>query len=317
MDTVSGQLRMTFGSTDLLRGMNFLVAVIGLFGISEIRTMEERLALRGHAAGISLRVVLSVWKDLPKYRVTLLRSSFIGCWLGITPGGAIAASFMGCNLAKRFSKDPESFGKGRIEGVFAPETAAHASGTAALLPMLALGIPGSGTAAILLGGLMVWGLNPGPMLFVEHKDFVWGLIASMYLGNIVAVILVLLTVPIFAALMRVPFFVIAPLIVIICTVGAYSVSNSYLDVVMMMGFGVLGYLFKKLHYPLAPLVLAIVIGDKAEDAFRQSMLMSRGSLGIFFGNALVTTLVLVGAALLVLPPVWQAIGNMTARRRAN
>jgi putative tricarboxylic transport membrane protein len=124
-------------------------------------------------------------------------------------------------------------------------------------------------------------------------------------------------VPIFAALMRVPFFVIAPLIVIICTVGAYSVSNSYLDVILMMGFGVLGYLFKKLHYPLAPLVLAIVIGDKAEDAFRQSMLMSRGSLGIFFGNALVTTLVLLGAALLVLPPVWQAIGNMTARRRAN
>ncbi|MHC2867346.1 putative tricarboxylic transport membrane protein [Bradyrhizobium diazoefficiens] len=186
MDTVSGNLRMTFGSADLLRGINFLVAVIGLFGISEILlTMEERLALRGHAASISLRVVLGVWKDLPKYWVTLLRSSFIGCWLGITPGGAIAASFMGYNLAKRFSKDPESFGKGRIEGVFAPETAAHASGTAALLPMLALGIPGSGTAAILLGGLMVWGLNPGPLLFVEHKDFVWGLIASMYLGNVV------------------------------------------------------------------------------------------------------------------------------------
>jgi putative tricarboxylic transport membrane protein len=126
---------------------------------------------------------------------------------------------------------------------------------------------------------------------------------------------VLLTVPMFAALMRVPFFVIAPLIVIICTVGAYSVSNSYLDVVMMMGFGVLGYLFKKLHYPLAPMVLAIVIGDKAEDAFRQSMLMSRGSLSIFFSNMLVTTLVLVGAALLVLPVIWQTIGRMAARPR--
>ena len=125
---------------------------------------------------------------MPRYWVTLLRSSAIGCWLGITPGGAIAASFMGYNLAKRFSKDPETFGKGRIEGVFAPETAAHASGTSALLPMLALGIPGSGTAAILLGGLMVWGLNPGPLLFVEHKDFVWGLIASMYLGNIVGLV---------------------------------------------------------------------------------------------------------------------------------
>ena len=175
MDTVSGQLRMTFGSNELLRGINFLVAVIGLFGISEILlTMEERLALRGHAAGISLRVVLKVWRDLPKYWVTLLRSSFIGCWLGITPGGAIAASFMGYNLAKRFSKDPESFGKGRIEGVFAPETAAHASGTAALLPMLALGIPGSGTAAILLGGLMVWGLNPGPAAVRRAQGFCLG-----------------------------------------------------------------------------------------------------------------------------------------------
>jgi TctA family transporter len=163
---------------------------------------------------------------------------------------------------------------------------------------------------------MIWGLNPGPMLFVEQKDFVWGLIASMYLGNVVAVVLVLLTVPIFAALMRVPFFIIAPVIVIICTVGAYSVSNSYLDVMLMMGFGVLGYLFKKLHYQQAPLVLAIVIGDKAEDAFRQSMLMSRGSLGIFFANPLVTTLILLGAALLLMPVIWRTIGRMMPRSPA-
>src|SRR5258708_9680802 len=183
MDTVSGQLRMTFGSTELLRGVNFLVAVIGLFGISELLlTREEGLALRGHAAKISLKVVLKVWKEMPRYWATLLRSSAIGCWLGITPGGAIAASFMGYNIAKRMSKDPDSFGKGRIEGVFAPETAAHASGTSALLPMLALGIPGSGTAAILLGGLMVWGLNPGPLLFVEHQEFLWAPISSMYLA---------------------------------------------------------------------------------------------------------------------------------------
>src|SRR5467141_756230 len=274
--------------------MNFLVAVIGLFGISEIRTMEERLALRGHAAGISLRVVLSVWKDLPKYLVTLVRSSFIGCWLGITPGGAIAASFMGYNLAKRFSKDPESFGKGRIEGVFAPETAAHASGTAALLPMLALGIPGSGTAAILLGGLMVWGLNPGPLLFVEHKDFVWGLIASMYLGNIVGLIVVLTCVPVFAAILRVPFSIVAPLILVLCAIGSYSVHSSTFDVMLMLVFGVMGYLLKKCNYPLAPLVLAIVLGDKAEEAFRQSLLGSQGSLGVFFSNTLVSTIMILG-----------------------
>src|SRR6059058_496308 len=233
--------------------------------------------------------------------------------MGITPGGPTAASFMSYGIARRFSKRGRYFGTGEVEGIISPETADHAAGTSALLPMLSLGIPGSATAAVMMGGLMIWGLNPGPMLFVDQKDFVWGLIASMYVGNIVAVALVLLTVPVFAALMRIPFAVIAPLIVIICVVGAYSVSNSYLDVVLMLGFGVVGYLFKKLHYPLAPLVLAIVIGDKAEDAFRQAMLMSEGSLGIFFGNALVTTLVLLGTALLVAPVIWQTFRKMLRR----
>jgi TctA family transporter len=181
--------------------------------------------------------------------------------------------------------------------------------------MLSLGIPGSATAAVMMGGLMIWGLNPGPMLFVEQKDFVWGLIASMYLGNIVAVILVLLTVPVFAALMRVPFSIIAPLIFIVCAVGAYSVANSFLDIVLMMGFGVLGYLFKKLEYPVAPLVLAIVIGDKAEDAFRQSMLMSKGSLGIFFANPLVTTLVLLATGLITIPLLMQVAGRWRREAR--
>src|SRR5258708_11485542 len=207
--------------------------------------------------------------------------------MGNTRGGGTGASFMGYGIARRSRSRGKHCGPGEVEGIIAPETADHAAGTSALLPMLSLGIPGSATAAVMMGGLMIWGLNPGPMLFIEQKDFVWGLIASMYLGNIVAVILVLLTVPIFAALMRVPFFIIAPLIVIICAVGAYAVSNSFLDVVLMMGFGIVGYLFKKLGYPIAPLVLAIVIGDKAEDAFRQAMLMSKGSLGIFFSNTLV------------------------------
>ncbi len=297
MDTVSGTLRMTFGSNDLLRGINFLVAVIGLFGISEIMlTMEERLALKGHAAAISPRVVFKVWREMPRYWATLLRSSAIGCWLGITPGGAIAASFMGYNVAKRFSKEPESFGTGRIEGVFAPETAAHASGTAALLPMLALGIPGSGTAAILLGGLMVWGLNPGPLLFVEHKDFVWGLIASMYLGNVVGLVIVLATVPLFAAVLRVPFSAIAPMIVVSCAVGAFAIQNAMFDIWLMLVFGAIGYVFKKIGIPLAPFTLALVLGSRAEDAFRLSMIGSGGSVGVFWSNWLVggiTTLAFV------------------------
>src|SRR5918995_1636051 len=174
IDTVTGQLRMTFGSTELLRGFDFLIAVIGLFGVGEILlTMEEGLAFKGKSAKINLRVVLQTWKELPQYWVTAIRGSIVGCWMGITPGGATPASFMSYGLAKRFSKNGPRFGTGEVEGVFAPETAAHAAGTSALLPMLTLGIPGSPTAAVLLGGLLIWGLQPGPLLFVEHPDFVW------------------------------------------------------------------------------------------------------------------------------------------------
>jgi TctA family transporter len=311
LDTVSAQLRMTFGWSELYRGVNFLVAVIGLFGVSEILlTMEERLALRGHAARISPRVVLRVWKDLPRYWVTLLRSSAIGCWLGITPGGAIAASFMGYNVAKRFAKDKESFGTGRIEGVFAPETAAHASGTAALLPMLALGIPGSGTAAILLGGLMVWGLNPGPLLFVEHKSFVWGLIASMYLGNVVGLVMVLSTVPLFAAVLRVPFAAIAPMIVVSCAIGAYAIHNAMFDIWLMLLFGVVGYVFKKIGIPLAPLTLALVLGNRAEDSFRLSMSGSAGDLRVFWSNGLVGTISTLALLLLLWPVISGAVRRL-------
>ncbi len=316
MDTVSGQLRMTFGFTDLFRGVNFLVAVIGLFGISEIlATMEERMALKGHAAKISLKVVLQVWMSLPRYWATLLRSSLIGCWLGITPGGAIAASFMGYNVAKRFAKDKESFGKGRIEGVFAPETAAHAAGTAALLPMLALGIPGSGTAAILLGGLMVWGLNPGPLLFVEHKAFVWGTIASMYLGNVVGLVLVLSTVPLFASVLRVPFSAIAPMIVVSCAVGAYAIQNAMFDIWMMLGFGVFGYIVKKIGYPLAPLTLALVLGSRTEDAFRLSMIGSGGDIKVFWSNWLVGSITTLALVLLFWPAISSGIDRVRGLRR--
>jgi putative tricarboxylic transport membrane protein len=299
MDSVSGDLRMTFGWSELLRGVDFLIAVIGLFGVGEILlTMEEGLAFTGKRARINLKVVLDTWKQLPRYWLSLIRSSIIGCWLGITPGGATAASFMGYGTAKRFSRNPESFGKGNLEGVLAPETAAHAAGTSALLPMLALGIPGSATAAVLLGGLMVWGLQPGPLLFVEQKEFVWGLIASMYLSNIAGLIIVLTTVPLFAAILRIPFSIIAPIIIAVCAIGAYTVHSAMLDVWFMALFGVLGYVLKKLAYPLAPLVLSLVLGDRAENAFRQTMLASKGSLDIFWSNALVASI--TGLALLML-----------------
>src|SRR5690606_3568389 len=203
-------------------------------------------------------------------------------WMGVTPGGATPASFMRDGIAKKVSKNGDNFGKGEIEGVIAPETAAHAAGTAAMLPMLALGIPGSPTAAVLLGGLMIWGMQPGPLLFEEQPEFVWGLIASMYLGNVVGLIIVLTTVPLFAAILRIPFSIIAPVIVVICSIGAYTVGNAMFDIWLMVIFGIIGYLFKKLDYPLAPLVLALVLGANAENGLRQSMLTSQGDLGVMF-----------------------------------
>src|SRR6266850_8024362 len=311
-DPVTGTLRLTFGSHHLLTGFDFLIAVIGLFGIGEILlTLEEGLAFRGTKAKINLRVVLDTWKELPRYWLTSLRSSAVGCFMGIVPGGATPASFMSYGVARRFSPNGDKFGSGQVEGVVAPETAAHAAGTSALLPMLTLGVPGSPTAAVLLGGLLIWGLQPGPLLFVEQKDFVWGLIASMYLGNVVGLIIVLTCVPLFAAILRVPFSIIAPIILVFCAIGAYTVHNSTFDVVMMLVFGVIGYVMKKCNYPLAPMVLAIVLGDKAEEAFRQSLLASQGSLGIFFSNTLVSSIMALGLIALF----WPLISNAMTRLR--
>jgi putative tricarboxylic transport membrane protein len=301
-DTVTGTMRLTFGFTELLKGFDFLIAVIGLFGIGEIlQTMEEGLAIKGAEGRLNMKVVWQTWKELPKYWVTTIRSSIVGCLMGIVPGGATPASFMSYGLAQRFSKNGPNFRKGEIEGVIAPETAAHAAGTSALIPMLTLGVPGSPTAAVLLGALLIWGLQPGPLLFVEQKDFVWGLIASMYLGNVVGLIVVLTTVPWFAMILRIPFSIIGPVIIVICAIGAYTVHSSMLDVWMMLLFGVIGYVFKKLNYPLAPLVLALVLGDRAEENFRNAIKGSQGDLGIFFDNGLVGSLTGIGLLLMAWP----------------
>jgi len=314
MDGVTGQLRMTFGSMELMRGIDFLVVVIGLFGLSEILvSIEEGLSFKGAKAKIDLRTVIDTWKKLPRHWALALRSSAIGCWMGITPAGATPASFMSYGVARRMSKDPDSFGRGRIEGVIAPETAAHAAGTSALLPMLALGVPGSPTAAVLLGGLIMWGLQPGPMLFVEQKDFVWGLIASMYLGNIVGLIIVLAAVPWFAAILRVPFSIIAAVILMVCAIGAYTVNSAEFDIVLMLVFGVIGYVMKKLDYPLAPLILALVLGDRTEESFRQALLISDGSLAVFFSNWLVGGIMLAGLTLLFYPVIARAMTVLRPR----
>jgi putative tricarboxylic transport membrane protein len=314
IDTVTGQLRLTFGFTELLKGFDFLIAVIGLFGIGEILlTIEEGLEFKGAQAKLNMRVVIDTWKELPRYWKTSIRSSIVGCMMGIVPGGATPASFMSYGLAKKMSRDGAKFGTGMVEGVVAPETAAHAAGTSALLPMLTLGVPGSPTAAVLLGGLMIWGLQPGPLLFIEKPDFVWGLIASMYLGNIVGLVVVLTCVPLFAAILRVPFSIIAPVILVICAIGAYTVHSSMFDVWLMLVFGIMGYVFKKLDYPLAPLVLALVLGDRAEDSFRQSMLLSQGDLRIFFANSLVGTITTLALLLLLWPLLSKGLDTIRGR----
>ena len=309
-DAVSGEVRLTFGSDELVRGVPFLIAVIGLFGLGEIFvTVEQGLRFDGVQARVTFRDIWTSVRQMPRHGVALIRSTFIGCWMGITPGGPTAASFMAYGVARRFSPRRESFGTGEIEGVVSPEAADHSAGVSALLPMLALGVPGSATAAVMMGGLLIWGLQPGPLLFVEQREFVWGLIASMYVANVMAVALVLATVPLFASILRVPFAIVGPLIVVSCLIGAYTASSSLFDVVLALGFGVLGYVFKKLDYPVAPLVLALVLGDRAETAFRQSMILSSGSLGIFWSNGIAGTLTTLALLLAVSPVVsgWRRV----------
>jgi putative tricarboxylic transport membrane protein len=304
LDIVTGQLRLTFGFTDLMKGFDFIVAVIGLFGLGEILlSVEEGLRFHGARTAINLRVVLDTWKELPRYYRTFVRGAVIGFWMGFKPGGATPASFMSYAFAKRFSRNPERFGKGAIEGIVAPETAAHSAGVAAMLPMITLGIPGSPTAAVMLGGLIIWGLQPGPMLFKDKPDFVWGLIASMYTGNIIGVLMVLAFVPFFAAILRIPFAILTPLIIVVCAIGAYAVHTSMIDIWYMLIFGVVGYVFKKLDYPLAPLVLALVLGDMSENALRQSLIMSQGSLTIFLTRPIAAVITVAAIFFFVLPVV--------------
>jgi len=311
LDIVTGQLRLTFGITGLMKGFDFIIAVIGLFGIGEILlSVEEGLTFQGAKTGMKFRVVLDTWKILPRYWRTFVRSAFIGFWMGFKPGGATPASFMSYAFAKRFSKNSEKFGKGEIEGVVAPETAAHSAGVAAMLPMLTLGIPGSPTAAVMLGGLIIWGLQPGPLLFKEKPDFVWGLIASMYTGNVIGVIMVLAFVPFFAAILRIPFAILTPLIIVVCAIGSYAVHSSMLDIWYMLLFGVIGYVFKKLDYPIAPLVLALVLGDLAETALRQSLIISQGSLAIFFTRPIAGAITALAILFFILPaitPWWRRL----------
>jgi putative tricarboxylic transport membrane protein len=232
----------------------------------------------------------------------IIMGSFLGYFVGILPAaGATPGSIMAYGVAKTISKDPDSFGKGNVDGVAAPEAANNAASTGSMLPMLTLGIPGSPTTAILLGGMVIWGLEPGPMLFVDHQDFVWALIASLYVANVFALLINLLFIPGFVSVLRMPFTILAPIIFVLCVIGGYAPTQSMHDVWLMLVFGVVGYLMRKLDYPMAPAVLAIVLGPLAETSMRQSLLISDGSFMIFFSRPISGPIMLVAIALFLLP----------------
>tara|TARA_B100001094_G_scaffold278585_1_gene288170 strand:- start:574 stop:1320 length:747 start_codon:yes stop_codon:yes gene_type:complete len=228
--------------------------------------------------------------------------SFLGYFVGILPAaGATPGALMAYGVAKGMSKDSDSFGKGNTNGVLAPEAANNAASTGSMLPMLTLGIPGSPTTAILLGGMVIWGLDPGPMLFVEHKEFVWGLIASLYAANFFAVVINLAFIPAFLWVLRMPFTILAPIIFVLCIIGGYAPTQDMHDVWLMLVFGIVGYLMRKLDYPMAPAVLAIVLGPLAETSLRQSLLMSSGSFDIFFSRPISGVIMVIAVILLFMP----------------
>jgi putative tricarboxylic transport membrane protein len=312
MDTISGSMRLTYEIPDLVRGISFLVVVIGLLGLGELlESVQSPVAPKAVATRLDLREVGRALLQWPRYWIALLRSAAVGCWMGIAPGGPTAASFMSYGLGKRFSSRGRRFGTGEPEGLVSAETADQAAGSSAMLPMLALGLPSSATAAVLLGGLMIWGITPGPTLFKERPDFVWGLIASMYLSNLAAVVLALATVPLFARLMQVPFAINGPLIAVVCVIGAWTVAGAPFDLWLLVVFGVVGYAMKSLDYPIAPLILAMVLGDRTEDAFRQSMLLSGGDARVFVSTPISATL----TALSVLCLVVAVVGAVRRRQR--
>ncbi len=316
LDVVSGQPRLIFGDiTGFYHGINFLVLAIGIYGIGEIlwtveSTKGEMVVSR---VAVSFRGILRALAALRGSVRTMVMGSLLGYFVGILPAaGATPGSLMAYGVAKTISKDPESFGKGNVEGVVAPEAANNAASTGSMLPMLTLGIPGSPTTAILLGGMVIWGLEPGPLLFVEHKEFVWGLIASLYAANLFALLINIAFIPAFLMVLRMPFTVLAPIIFILCVVGGYAPTQDMHDIWLMLIFGVVGYLMRKLDYPLAPVVLAIVLGPLAEASLRQSLIMAQGSFGIFFDRPVSATIMVVAIGLFV----WPLVVVVRARARA-
>jgi putative tricarboxylic transport membrane protein len=282
LDRITGSTRMTFDLLELWNGIDMVSLGMGLFGISEILiTIEERAT--PEILKTKIKNLLPNRSDWMQAKGPILRGSVLGFFLGILPGGgAVVSSFLSYGLEKRLSKTPERFGKGAIEGVAGPESANNAATSGAFVPFLTLGIPPNVVMALLFGALLIHGIRPGPFLLRDHPDLFWGLISSMYIGNVMLLILNLPLIPIWVQVLKIPYRILFPLILLFCLIGSYSINNNSFDLLVMSIFGVLGYLFRKFGYEGAPLILAFVLGPMFELNLRQSLLLSHGSFLIFF-----------------------------------
>ena len=299
-DLFSGVQRFTGGQIELAGGIEFIALSVGIFAIGEVLVnIEQKTQKPLFAVPKKFRELLPSKHDIKRSTPAMLQGGVVGFVIGILPGaGSTVASFVSYIIAKRTSKHPEEFGKGSIEGVAAPEAANNSETGGAMVPLLTMGIPGSGTGAVLLGALVLYGLNPGPLLFYEHADVVWPIIASMYLGNVVLVIMNLPMVPFFAKLLNTPYKVLYPGILLISVVGVFSVNFSVFDVWLLAIFGLLGYAMRKLDIPPAPLVLAFVLGPIAENSIRQSLLLSDNSPIIYLQRPISAVLIGISVVLL-------------------
>ena len=302
-DPMTGTPRFTFGVPSLLDGLEFLPVTIGLFAVAEVLTSATR-SLTQDVYAAPIRGLLPSRADWWACRWTLPRATLIGFIVGVLPGaGATLASIIAYLVEKRVSRHPERFGTGVIEGVAAPETANNAASGGAMVPLLTLGVPGSGTTAVMLGALMLWGLRPGPLLFEKNPDLVWGLIASMYIGNVLLLILNLPLIGLWVRLLLVPPRILMPLILLFCFTGTYAVSANPFDLWVMVIFGVLGFVLQRFGYPVAPIVLGLILGPMLETHFRRALIVSRGDYTVFVQRPIAAALLAIAAVYLLAPMV--------------
>jgi len=314
IDLQSGQARYTMGIPEFQDGVGFVVVVVGLFAMAEVfRGLEDIYKGTGAKA---MKITGKLWLTREEWRRSIgpiWRGGIIGFVIGVLPGaGGTIASIMSYTTEKRLSKHPEEFGHGAIEGVAGPESANNSDTAGALVPLLTLGIPGGGATAVLLGAFIMYGVQPGPMLFQNNPQLVWGLINSMYIGNIMLVILNLPLIGLFVRLLYIPQGILYPLIVAISAIGAYAINGSVVDLWLILFFGILGYLFDKIDIPVAPLVLSLVLGGIMEQSFRQAMTISGGDLKIFYGSVITVTLLVMSVISVALPfiiPRLRALGS--------